>query len=442
MAYNPFDKPVESLAAKDLNSLIKNKVAEGYHVEYKSDFPKNEKVGKSIASFANTYGGWYIVGVKTDEHNIAEEICGFDSNKYNDPISKIREIAKSHIDPVPVLHTRIIKLKSNRAVLIVNIPGNQETPFVSKDGRIYRRTQDSSEPISETDRHAIDKLFERSQKIGDQFKRFCKDERTFSKAEENVSWVTICLSPYPLGTFFKNVSSIKEIENILELSKKQIQIPFSEKFGEISGNIPFDSAQTTFESVILRQGNISNLFLNSATVEFFEDGRAKFHIPLVYFNEILSEIDFSESAKTKELLEKINSFENNVYLRFFDIGKLWMTMAVLISFYEKWLGEESKIVDLQLGIIFDGIWRAVPFSESDEWAENVEKFGLPIKNKNNAMIPENIERGLLCNYYDMLLWLWLGYNISLELGMPRELYSHTLHNAFIKAIKESSQSIT
>ncbi|MEO1341679.1 MAG: ATP-binding protein, partial [Cyanobacteria bacterium J06635_13] len=65
MTYNPFDKlPTEKLTIEDLNQLLTKSVAEGYYVEYKSEFVKNEKIGWSISSFANTYGGWYFVGVE------------------------------------------------------------------------------------------------------------------------------------------------------------------------------------------------------------------------------------------------------------------------------------------------------------------------------------------------------------------------------------------
>lgn len=71
MTYNPFDKAIgEALTTEDLNKLKGDLLGEGYYVEYKGSFPTNEKIGCSIASFANSYGGgWYIVGVKTDAHN-------------------------------------------------------------------------------------------------------------------------------------------------------------------------------------------------------------------------------------------------------------------------------------------------------------------------------------------------------------------------------------
>ena len=161
MTYNPFDKsPFDVLTVEDLEKLLENSVAEGYYVEYKSQFVGNEKIGRSISSFANTYGGWYIVGVKTNEHNIATEICGFKLSDYPDPIDKIREIVKSNIDPVPLFYSQVIQLDKEKAVLVVFIPDNQDKPFICKNGRVYRRVADSSDPILENNRYALDKLYE------------------------------------------------------------------------------------------------------------------------------------------------------------------------------------------------------------------------------------------------------------------------------------------
>jgi hypothetical protein len=60
--YNPFNKDISQLEEDDLNKLI-DKVSEGWFVEYKGDFQNSKKISHSIASFANSDGGWYIVGI-------------------------------------------------------------------------------------------------------------------------------------------------------------------------------------------------------------------------------------------------------------------------------------------------------------------------------------------------------------------------------------------
>jgi predicted HTH transcriptional regulator len=156
MAYSPFDRDIRDLDENDLDLLIQNEVSEGYWVEYKSEVPVSKKIAKSIASFSNTFGGWYFLGVEADKtKNVAKRICGLDLGKTPDPISSLRDSVKAHIDPTPVFHYKLVELKSGRAVLVVHIPDNQETPFITSDGRIYRRVNDSSDLVPESNRYAV-----------------------------------------------------------------------------------------------------------------------------------------------------------------------------------------------------------------------------------------------------------------------------------------------
>jgi predicted HTH transcriptional regulator len=91
--YNPFNKKIEELTFDDLHTLIDNEVTEGFYLEFKSNFQEPRKIAKSIASFANTYGGWYFIGVDDEETtNIARDIVGFDVTKYIQPKESIRQI--------------------------------------------------------------------------------------------------------------------------------------------------------------------------------------------------------------------------------------------------------------------------------------------------------------------------------------------------------------
>jgi predicted HTH transcriptional regulator len=178
MTYNPFEKEIgESLHKEDLNILITRQVSEGYYVEYKREMPKPTKIARSLASLANTYGGWYIVGVETDEHNVAKAVSGFTSASCHDPISVVRDLVKHHIDPVPIFFPQVITLDNGNLVLTIYIPHRQETPFITKDGRLYRRTYDSSDPVPETSRYALDQLIERGKEVSKRFASFSKDEQ-------------------------------------------------------------------------------------------------------------------------------------------------------------------------------------------------------------------------------------------------------------------------
>lgn len=102
MQFNPFGKPFEEITTvEDLKSLTREKVTEGWHVEYKSGMPSNESIAKSIASFANSRSGWFIVGVETDDKLSAKNICGVEISSVQVETERLYNIAKSRILPCP-----------------------------------------------------------------------------------------------------------------------------------------------------------------------------------------------------------------------------------------------------------------------------------------------------------------------------------------------------
>ncbi|RLI51830.1 MAG: hypothetical protein DRP09_18825 [Candidatus Thorarchaeota archaeon] len=425
MAYNPFDKPIQELDIKDVNKLIDDEVAEGYKIEYKSEFQSNSKIAKSIASFANSYGGWYFVGVEADKtRNVATNICGFSLASVPDPIAKVRDVIKSHIDPVPMFYSQLVKLEQGQAVLVIHIPDNQETPFITRDGRIYRRLSDSSTPVPETDRYAVDRLVDRGKEIAKRFERFCQDERFFCQAEENQGWVNVFLSPYPLGTIRKfDMLSSEGIEKLLHLSQNPIKIHLEDvEFG--TGNLPLDSGQLAFGSVVLRQVTPCNAAFNSLTVEFFLNGRAKFFIPLQYISLFREQnTENLKSSKAKHTLKEIWKGDRDfgtLSLRFFDIVDLWLAVLNLVNFYQEWLGIPQT--DFRVALVLENVRRSVPFCDTDQWGDHVQKFGLPVLNKDSSRFPETswMARG------NTPLWIQICPVIGMGFGLPPSFFPSSL----------------
>lgn len=444
MTYNPFDKlPFDTLNVDDLNQLIENNVAEGYYVEYKSQFVKNEKIGWSISSFANSYGGWYIVGVKTDEHNVATDICGFNLSDCPDPIDKIREIVKSNIDPQPLFYPQVIKIGENKAVLVFYIPDNQDKPFICKNGRIYRRIADSSDPVLEGNRYALDKLYEEGKEIKNKFREFCQDRRVHS--DEN-GWIKIFISPYPLGILDDNFDldfyREKNLERIIELSKKQIKIPYFDT--ELTGSIPFTSGQTTSESLIFRQ--IEQLAYNSLEFELFDNFQAKIFVPLRYSEPWHSDIFHSLTEPTRKILSDLHESKNiaengnpDSLLHFFQLDAMYIMMVHLISFYQHILNSQPSQIDkVEVIIKIENVWRHTPFFDFERWAEYVNSFGLPVINRNSSIIEKRNGRGiqLKCNK-NSELWLGICGFVGNEFGFPFPLTNDIVHESLARAAEKS-----
>lgn len=425
MAYSPFDKPIDQLTADDLGILIDDQVAEGYWVEYKQYFPDRSKIAHSIASFANTYGGWYFIGIK-EEDRVATEICGFSLSACSDPIARVREVIKSHINPVPVFHAKLIKLDGDKAILAAHVPDGQETPFITKDGRIYRRESDSSYPVAETDRYAVDRLVDKGREISRRFEQFCQDERTFSKAEEHQGWLNIYLSPYPLGTIDRwSIVSTKGIEELLQLSQTLLNVSLvDDETGERttlgSGNCPLDSGQPSLGSVVLRQTGPSSPVFNVLTTEIFVDGRAKFLIPLRHLSFGSIEWEKLKSSQAREALKELLKEPDNLTygLRFLDVPALWATATNLLNFYVAWLGQDIERIDIRMVMELTGVWRTVPFCDTDHWGEHSIRYGLPVLHQDHIKIPRSTSRSPLVDPQQDPPWVAVCGMLLLCLGLP------------------------
>jgi hypothetical protein len=246
MPYNPFDKPIgTTLTPNDLQLLITRSVSEGYFVEYKSQMLTNEKIAKSIAALANTYGGWYFVGVDADRtHNVATNISGFSLATCADPIATVRDISKSRISPTPVFYPQVVNITNNLVVLVIYVPEEQDTPFITSDGKIYRRVADSSDPMPEKDRYAVDRLYDRQRQHAKQFERFFHNSPT-RYSNDQLAWLTLVLSPYPSGLIDRySVLYPENVEQLFLRSQQPIDLYIGE---QVIGNtiLSFTSVQPT-----------------------------------------------------------------------------------------------------------------------------------------------------------------------------------------------------
>ncbi len=61
-----FTKPLTQLQATDLEELLTDQAVENVRLEFKSNLPDKDETLKKLSSFANTFGGYLVVGAKAN----------------------------------------------------------------------------------------------------------------------------------------------------------------------------------------------------------------------------------------------------------------------------------------------------------------------------------------------------------------------------------------
>jgi len=458
MSFNPFDQAIgQTLTADDLHTLIQRHVAEGYFVEYKSTIVARDKIAKSIASLANTSGGWYIVGVETDEHNIATSICGFGVDICHDPIAVVREVVKARIDPTPVFYPQVIRLGDDRLALVVYIPPAQDGPFITTDGRLYVRQQDSSDPIFEKDRYALNRLYDRSKDLHRRVERFCQDTRQLSQRDAAQGWISLFLQPYPEGLVQLQMPGTHTwLLDLLARSQKPIRLanpamtPGSET--AVEATLPFTAAQMTPVSVLLRQVTPTEVATAGLTLELFATGSLKLHIPLPSLpNPLLDPNAWGltqaphpthQQAETapeiSRLLSKLthdaraNPDSAFHLLRFFNFHILWQVVATAISFYREVLGAQPLVPEFRLAFLMSHAWRAAPYAPGRAWADHVQTFGIPVIVSDAVRHPlqagDSLPIAHTTQEERVQLWLTICSELALALGFPVDFLTRHVTN--------------
>jgi len=144
------------LREEHLTALIEEGVEEGYAIEYKREFIPD--IGKSVSSFANSKGGWVIVGVKTENN----KPTGLTPVEFGANARDTLEgrCSPPNIDPaLPYKHQFIgSKLESGKGYIAIKIMESFDAPHFYK-GRIYVREGARSEPVPLQNYDSIERMF-------------------------------------------------------------------------------------------------------------------------------------------------------------------------------------------------------------------------------------------------------------------------------------------
>lgn len=74
-----FSKSLSRLEPTDLSELLQDRAVENARLEFKSEVPNKDETLKKLSSFANTFGGFMVIGAKANSSDgRLEELPGVD----------------------------------------------------------------------------------------------------------------------------------------------------------------------------------------------------------------------------------------------------------------------------------------------------------------------------------------------------------------------------
>lgn len=426
--YNPFNKVISEIKYEDLKSLIENNISEGWFIEYKRSFPtNNKKIANSIASFANSEGGWYIIGIEEKENESnPSEIIGFDLKTNKKPSDKITNIVKDNIDPIPYFESKLIKIPNNKVVLIVQVFEGHDTPYIS-NGSIYVRVGETSKPVAIDDRYQFEKLLDKQKNLKKRVTSFMDNEFFF---DDNFNQPYLEFYVYVNNNeniLFEDFYSKEFFEELKENFNSNVQL--ADEFN-VFASTNFDNAYSSVNSYILRHIHDNNPLHTGFTLELFQEG----HLKLIFPFNVYTNISLNNKYKT---LIDYDTFilKDNKDLKIIDLAESMLGFQIILAQYKRLLEQYNFKYELNIKYKFNNFNSITPFMDSEEYMDFIYKNKLPINLKNSIDIPNN--GYLSCQFGEFNPMKFTIY-ITFATGLPRHLIN-TISEGYYNHMKIKSK---
>jgi len=336
------------------------------------------------------------VGIEGDKStNCAKTILGV-----SDSPDTIRDSVRGHVQPFPYFETFPIGLSDGKKVIMVSVPEGGNPPYIMSDGRIYKRQEAASYPIPETNRYTVDMLYSKARDYEDMIERFRTVDYAFCQGESDTPYLQIFINPRPFNhCFIENMLSHKtEILKLLELFNEPFAIEdeeFTNDLNEIlkiedslrgekasiCGKINFDTINTYYNSIAIRNLKGRSLIYNGLTVEIDIHGNLTILLPLEPLDHSMLYSNYIEAIQRAG----IDSIE---HIKFLDGKSIFAVIVGLVNKYCNFMLENDYDGDIEIKFRSSNCYRTSLFFSSEALIEDIEKHGLPICMKNEQYFPD------------------------------------------------------
>lgn len=148
------NKTWDKLRLKDIEKYLDTiDDDETFFIEFKEENIRNAQLTKEISAFANSFGGYILLGV-----NDSKKIVGC-SNIWTE--LKINTIICNGISPTPHFDIKKFNLKNSKKLYIIKVEEGTNPPYITNDGYIYHRVSSSSDRVK--DANTLNNLYLRNQ---------------------------------------------------------------------------------------------------------------------------------------------------------------------------------------------------------------------------------------------------------------------------------------
>lgn len=132
--------PWSNLTAEDIKALLCETDGETFFFEFKKDDVRNEKIYKEISAFANTFGGYILLGISDDK-----TVTGCS----NWTEQRIHNVIYNGITPLPDFDVKSFVI-DGKTVLVIKIEEGPSPPYITTDGKICERVSSGSMQIKDS----------------------------------------------------------------------------------------------------------------------------------------------------------------------------------------------------------------------------------------------------------------------------------------------------
>lgn len=137
------NKEWDELKLSDIQTLLKQDDDETFFFEYKRDDVSNKKIIEEISAFANTYGGYILLGINNDK-----TISG--CKEWTE--QRIHVTIHDSITPTPNFDVKKFKTEKDEIIFVIRIEEGNMPPYITNNGKIYERISSGSFPIKDANK--------------------------------------------------------------------------------------------------------------------------------------------------------------------------------------------------------------------------------------------------------------------------------------------------